>query len=169
MCFCAFSLTAQLAIDEEDFSSKFRSLFGSAATRFTDERSGDKKTIGEPVFIAEYDAKTKFSDAESARMVVDKDEILGYEALFAAGSSKEEAKASLGQLMQLVSKNIPSGFILNTTYEMNWADPLIHVVEFDSDLFADQAKKPTAKAGVIEKNGSFFIRLLIFEPVFKGN
>jgi hypothetical protein len=70
------SAFAAFTLDAGDFSAKFKTVFELARKRFATEKSGEKKTISEGVFVAAYDAKTSFNGADLTRIVVDADGIL---------------------------------------------------------------------------------------------
>jgi hypothetical protein len=161
------SLQAQFKADNDDFTAKFKLIFEAAKKRFATEKTGEKRTIKEDEFIGAYGVTTTFNNAHSSRLLVDSDNLLAYEAQFKIGTVKEDAKKVLADMVELLKNNLPAKFIMKDTYEMNWADPKIYAIEYDSEVFAIQAKQPSAKIGVIERDGNFLVRLLIFEPIFK--
>jgi len=158
---------AAFTLDATDFSAKFKTVFELARKRFVTEMSGEKKTISEGVFVAAYDAKTSFNGTDLTRIVVDADGILGHHSRFNLGASKEEAKKIYLEMVKLVKANLPVKFIARDTYESEYMDGIATVFEFDSEVFAQQAKQPSGKLGVRIENGTCFIHLLINEPIFK--
>lgn len=159
-------LNAQFKLDTEDFTTKFKSLFEMAKKRFVTEKSGDVKKIAENGFVSEQSAKTTFNGSEYSRLVVDGDGVLGHDTRWKIGS-KEEAVKWLPEFHKLVKANLPVKFITRDTWEENWFNGTIIAVEYDSEQFAYQAKQPSAKLGIREKAGVFYIDLVIFEPIFK--
>ena len=161
------SAFAAFTLDAGDFSAKFKTVFELARKRFATEKSGEKKTISEGVFVAAYDAKTSFNGADLTRIVVDADGILGHHSRFNLGASKEEAKKVYLEMLKLVKANLPVKFIARDTYESEYMDGIATVFEYDSEVFAQQAKHPAGKLGVRIENGNCYIHLLINEPIFK--
>lgn len=162
-----FFSDAQYALNKEDFTTKFKTLFELAKKRFPNEKKGEKKTINEGVLIAAFDATTTFLNATSTRMVIDADNILGHESRFEIGKDEAEAKKVLAEMEAVIKSNLPPKFITRSTYDAGYKGSTVIVIEYDSDVFAIQSKNPTAKLGLKESNGIYSVELLICEPVFK--
>ncbi|MBX7094451.1 MAG: hypothetical protein K1X56_07015 [Flavobacteriales bacterium] len=158
---------AQFTIDSPDFSAKFKSLFELAKKRWTTEKTGTKKDISEYGFVAQYNATTTFNQSQYSRIVVDKDGIFGHDTRFKIGADKAAAKRVLSEMTEIIKANMPAKFLLRDSWDENYLDGTAYVVEYDSEIFAQQAKQPSARIGIREVNGSFVIDLTIFEPIFK--
>jgi len=167
--FIAFGFVsdAQYALNKEDFTSKFKTLFDIAKKRFPNEKKGEKKTINEGILVAAFDATTSFANATSTRMVIDSDNILGHESRFEIGKDESEAKKIMAEMESLIKANLPPKFVIRTTYDAGYKGSVVTVIEYDSEVFAIQSKNPTAKLGLKESNGIYSVELLIMEPVFK--
>lgn len=162
-----FYSNAQYALNKEDFTAKFKSLFDLAKKRFPNEKKGDKKAISEGILVAAYDAATTFANATTTRMVVDSDNILGHESRFEIGKDEAEAKKVLAEIENIIKSNLPPKFVTRSTFDGAFKGSMVMMVEYDSEVFAIQSKNPTARLGLRESNGIFTIELLIMEPVFK--
>lgn len=163
----SLTVSAQFKLDAADFGSKFKTLFEAAKKRWATEKTGAKSTISEGSFVGQYGATTSFNGAEYSRIVVDGDGIHGHDTRFKIGSSKDEAKKILAEMTALIKANLPAKFIIRDTYEPDYLDGQGTVIEFDSEVFAQQAKQPSAKIGLKSINGTFMVDLTIFEPIFK--
>lgn len=163
----ALHAEAQFKVDAADFGTKFKTLFEAAKKRWITEKSGAKTTISEGSFVGKFDAKTTFNGAEYSRIVVDGDDLHGHDTRFKIGSSKDEAKKILTEMVSLIKANLPLKFLIRETYEPDFLDGQGTVIEFDSEVFAQQAKQPSAKIGLKQVNEVFCVDLTIFEPIFK--
>lgn len=162
-----YAANAQFTLNSADFTTKVKSLFEQAKKRFATEKSGDAKTIDENGFVKEYQAKTTFTDALYSRLVVDADGVLGHDTRWKIGSNKEEAVKWLNEFHKLLKSAMPANFGTRETWEDFWYDGSVIAAEFQSEQFALQAKQPSAKLGIREKDGTFYIDLIIFEPIFR--
>ncbi|HRE74853.1 MAG TPA: hypothetical protein PK637_09425 [Flavobacteriales bacterium] len=158
--------SAQFKLDEADYGTKFKTLFDAAKKRFATEKTGAKTTISEGDFVAKYETTIKISGASYSRIIVDKDGIVGHDSRFVIGDNKDEAKKVLASMITLIKANMPPKFILRETWDDKFED-MAQVVEFDSDVFAQQAKQPSAKTGIRKIEGKFVIDLTVYEPIFK--
>lgn len=161
------AVNAQFKLDAADFAVKFKSVFEMAKKRFVTEKNGEVKTIAENGFVSTQGAKTTFNGAEYSRLVVDGDGVLGFDTRWKIGTSKDEAVKNLAEFHKLVKANLPVKFLTRETWEDHWLDGTMIAVEYDSEQFAYQAKQPSAKLGIRLKDGTYYIDLVIFEPIFK--
>ncbi len=170
--FLAFSYGAvaqDYTLQTEDFTKQTKALFAEAKKRFSGAKSSEKQTINEGNYVAAYATTLSFAGAASARIVVDGEGITTHQSLFSAGTDKAKAKQLLQRMLEVLTANAPDKFVQRDNYEGNYVGGYSTVLEYDSEVFAIQAKQPSAQIGLLEnkQSGQFTIEVLFIEPVFK--
>jgi hypothetical protein len=156
----------QTGFDAADFTAKFKKLFESAKTYFKNEKSGTGVAISDGPFVKQYDGVTRFNGATVSRMVEDGDGVNQHQVHYTV-ADKAAAVALVAQIQKIVLANIPSTFKEGTTYDARYHDMQAIFYEYNSDVFAEVAKRPSVKLGAIEKDGKYVVEVLILEAVFQ--
>jgi len=159
-------LSAQsFKFNADEFTAKVKTLFESAKKRFASD-TGEKINSKCGNFISCYAANTQFTEGISV-IVIDNDNIKHHKTEFTIGSDLAEAKNIYERMRALIKANMPAKFAEKETYEGEYEGYKIHYYEFDSEIFAQTAKQPSAKIGIRKKDDKYIIELMFIEPVFK--
>lgn len=158
---------AQTALDEAAFSATFKTVFEAAKTYFKSEKVGAGKDITETPFVKAYDCNTKFKDASVSRIVADEEMVCQHQVHYSAGTDKAAATALYKKIEALVIKGLPTNYHQNTTYDSRYYDSQAMVSEYNSEVFAEVAKRPSIKMGVMQIDGTYYVEVLIMENIFR--
>lgn len=151
------------------YTADFKLIFEAAKKYYKTDKEGEGQKITDDFFILEYKSKTHFQGARITRLVADKDEVLNHQAVFTAGNNKTEAEKLLRQFIDATTPLMPANFKETKSVNMKYVGQSDYTLEFNSDVFAEVAKKPTVRFGLIENNGIYSIEVLVMAPVFTFN
>lgn len=161
-----FSLHAQnFKLNTDEFTSKSKALFDAAKKRFVNE-TGDKTSVQCGNFAACYATTLQFNDGTSF-IAIDNDNIKHHLTKFTLGNDLNDAKRIYDLMRSIIKSIMPQKFAEKETYEADYEGYKIHYYEYDSEIFAQTAKQPSAKIGIKKKDDKYIIELLFIEPVFK--
>lgn len=164
LCLASFCTYAQTV--PSTYTADFKPIFEAAKKYYKTDKKADGASLPGPDFIKEYESLTSFQNALYSKLVADKDGVLNHRVLFNAGKTKEEALETLKLFVDATKPLMPPKFKENKSINVRYIGMQGVTLEYDSELFAEVAKKPTVTFGVIEEKGEFKIEVLIMAPVF---
>jgi hypothetical protein len=165
----AFQLMAvvpQSGFDGADFSAKFKKLIELAKTYYKGEKTGTGTPVSDGVYVKAYDCVTKFNGAVVSRIIEDGDNVCQHQVHYEA-ADKAAAVTLMGEIKKLVVSGVPANYKEGITYDARYFDAQCVFFEYNSDVFAEVAKKPSVKMGIINKDGKHYVEVLIIESVFR--
>lgn len=164
--FCLVSLGSKAQTVPVTYAADFKIVWEAAKKYYKTDKVGEGKTITEDNFIKEYESKAHFQNAKESRLLMDKDEVLNHHLVFEGGATKEDALKLLRKFMDATKPLLPPNFKESKTTNMRYLDYTVYTMEFNSEIFAETAKKPSMVFGVIQKDGKFLIDIQVMAPVF---
>ena len=148
------------------YAADFKLVWEAAKKYYKTDKVGEGKTLTGDFFIKEFECKAHFQNAKVSRLVMDKDEVLNHHLVFDAGATKEEALTLLKKFIAATKPLLPANFKDGKTTNMRYADLTVYSFEYNSEIFAETAKKPSMLLGIIEKDGKFTVDIQVMAPVF---
>jgi hypothetical protein len=143
-----------------DFEQVFQEVFQDSKKgsffNTIDKKSGNRCTV-----------KIQMKASEDSFIIISDENIYSYYNTIKVGSDLDLAHDILNKLMQTMEKNIPGGYVLREWIEDTYVDRIRYEYEFDHEEFRISAKQPTANIAIIEKDGNYYIKWGVTEPVFK--
>lgn len=160
-----FLYAQDFTLNTEEFISKTKTLFDAAKKRFNGEM-GDKIAVKCGNFAGCYSTTLQFSNGSSI-IGIDNDNIKHHKTDFNIGNDLTQTKNIYERMRAIIKANMPAKFAEKDTYEAEYEGYKIHYYEYDSEIFAQTAKQPSAKIGIRKKDDKYIIELMFIEPVFK--
>lgn len=148
------------------YAADFKLVWAAATKYYKTDKTGECKALDSKQFKQECPCKSSFQNAQVSQLVIDKDEVLNHHVVFDGGSSKETALATLRKFIDATKPLLPPKFKESKTIDMGYADQNAYKVEYDSEVFAEVAKKPSLVFGIKEKDGKYTVDILVMAPVF---
>lgn len=157
-------------INEEEFNSVYNKIFKTSISGLDPFKVGSpsKNDInGEEV--THWGTAVKLPAAQSAIIEYRKKyEVLNYTASWHAGTSKENAKKVLANIVKLVAAQMPDTYSNTEKYSREFVDYKEFLFEYNSDKFAAVQKRPSIVLGIKKDGGKYSVVLRLSEPYFKN-
>ncbi len=151
------------AIVKSNFSD-FESVFNDV---FQDSKKGSFFNTIEKKSDNGYSVKTKMKASEETTISVSDENIYSYSSIVKIGSDLDLARDVLNKLMKSMENSLPGGYVLREWIEETYVDRTRFEYEFDHEEFRISAKQPTSNIAIIQKEGNYYIKWGVTEPVFK--
>jgi hypothetical protein len=164
--FCIVSLGTKAQTVPATYAADFKLIFEAAKKYYKNDKVGEAKEIKDENFIKEVPCKTSFQNAKLSRLVMDRDEVLSHHVVFEGGATKEDALSVMRKFMDVTKPLLPPNFKESKTTNMRYADLTVYSIEYNSEIFAETAKRPSLLFGIIEKDGKFTVDIQVMAPVF---
>ncbi len=147
----------------QGFEATFKAIFeDSKKGSFANTVDGSKKEQGGKTVI---EVKQKFAAGSNQIITVDGDNIYQFEVMFDTEGDEVLSAQLLAKMLSIIESNVPEGYKKKIMYGGDFVKAQKYNFEFESEKFADTAKKPSATIGSLK--GGKGVQLIISEPVFK--
>lgn len=146
------------------YTADFKLLFASAKKSFETDKTDQGKDISTDDFVKEFGSKTNFQGAQSSRLVMDKDMVMNHHARFDAGTDKEAAKTYLQAFITATKPLLPAKYHENVGVNVKYIDNYSMTLEYDSEVFFEQASKPVVIMGLVQTDGKYWVDIRIMGP-----
>lgn len=156
----------QTSFDATDFSTKFKKLFEAGKTYYKAEKTGTGRAITDGIYVKEFDCVTKFTGATVSRIVEDGDKVCAHQVHYAV-ADKDAATKLAAEIEKLMQAGVPATFKKGTTYDARYTTSQATYFEFDSETIAQVYTKPSARMGILLKDGKYYVEVLIIENIFR--
>lgn len=163
---CILALGSKAQSVPETYAADFKLVFEAAKKYYKADKVGEAKDLSGDFFIKEIGCKASFQNAKSSRLVMDKDEVWNHHVVFEAGVTKDGAIALLRKFMDATKPLLPANYKETKSTNMRYADMFAYTIEYNSEIFAEVAKKPSLLFGIMEKDGKYTVDIQIMAPVF---
>lgn len=163
---CAISLSTKAQTVPATYAADFKLVFEAAKKYYKNDITGEAKQIKDEIFIKEVTSRASFQNAKLSHLVMDRDEVWNHHVVFDGGATKEDALSLLKKFMDATKPLLPPNFKEGRTTNMSYADLTVYTMEYNSEIFAETAKRPSLLFGIVEKDGKYTIDIRLMAPVF---
>jgi hypothetical protein len=155
-------------MDKSDFSTQFKLVFEAAKKRFITEFGEQDKTYSDENYKNKFATTILFKNA-SVCLLEDNSNLKTFQILYSFdAASLDDAKAIKKEAADLIKTLLPSNYKTYSTYVPGYAGYMTEMFEYNSDIFAEVAKQPVARVGIIlVSEGKYNLEIIVSEPVFK--